>query len=266
MAGNIVDILTDTAEIGAAGAGLTGLAAIVWDEGVAGHTGGSTFGGKLQNAVPSETLDDYKADVSALATAAALTTVDTVVDAIKAVTDNLPDSGALTALLADVAAILTDTAEIGAAGAGLTAVPWNAAWDAEVQSEVTDGLNAYDPPTKAELDSGLAGLNDPTAAAIADAVWDEAISGHTGEGSTGEALDGATAPTTAQIVTALAAATWTAGGVATLQDIIIALYAYVRGRVAKDSDDYSYYDDDGDVSGGTKLFENRIASSTRTPQ
>ena len=49
--------------------------------------------------------------------------------------------------------ILVDTAVIGSAGAGLTAVPWNAAWDAEVQSEVADGLAAYDPPTKAEMDA-----------------------------------------------------------------------------------------------------------------
>lgn len=41
--------------------------------------------------------------------------------------------------------------DIGTAGAGLTAVPWNAAWDAEVQSEATDALNAYDPPTYTEL-------------------------------------------------------------------------------------------------------------------
>lgn len=40
----------------------------------------------------------------------------------------------------DVDAILVDTAEIGAAGAGLTAIPWNAAWDTEVQSEVDDAL------------------------------------------------------------------------------------------------------------------------------
>ena len=52
-----------------------------------------------------------------------------------------------------VDSILVDTAVIGSAGAGLTAVPWNAAWDAEVQSECTDALNAYDPPTKAELDA-----------------------------------------------------------------------------------------------------------------
>lgn len=49
--------------------------------------------------------------------------------------------------------ILVDTAEIGAAGAGLTNLPWNPAWDAEVQSEATDALNAYDPPTRTELTS-----------------------------------------------------------------------------------------------------------------
>lgn len=37
-------------------------------------------------------------------------------------------------------------------GSGLSAIPWNSSWDAEVQSEVTDALNAYDPPTKAEMD------------------------------------------------------------------------------------------------------------------
>ena len=42
---------------------------------------------------------------------------------------------------ADTAAILVDTAVIGAAGAGLTAVPWNAAWDAEVESEVNDAID-----------------------------------------------------------------------------------------------------------------------------
>src|SRR5687768_14994633 len=59
---------------------------------------------------------------------------------------------------ADIAAIEGQTDDIGAAGAGLTAVPWNAAWDAEVQSEVADALAVYDPPTKAELDSAVAPL------------------------------------------------------------------------------------------------------------
>lgn len=50
-------------------------------------------------------------------------------------------------------------------GTGLTAIPWNAAWDAEVQSEAADALNAYDPPTKAELDSAVSPL--ATAASVA---------------------------------------------------------------------------------------------------
>jgi hypothetical protein len=55
-------------------------------------------------------------------------------------------------LWTDIDAVLVDTAEIGAAGAGLTeaggtgdqytAIPWNAAWDAEVESEVSDALVA----------------------------------------------------------------------------------------------------------------------------
>jgi hypothetical protein len=44
---------------------------------------------------------------------------------------------------------------VGVAGAGLTAIPWNASWDAEVQSECTDALNAYDPPTKTEQDTAF---------------------------------------------------------------------------------------------------------------
>jgi hypothetical protein len=85
-------------------------------------------------------------------------------------------------------AILADTDVIGAAGAGLTAVPWNAAWDAEVQSECTDALNGYDPPTKAELDSGLDAL--PTAGEIKTAM--EAAGGHLALilEDTGTTLDG----------------------------------------------------------------------------
>lgn len=106
-----------------------------------------------------------------------------------------------------LAAILTDTAVIGAAGAGLTAVPWNSAWDVEVQSECADALAAYDPPTQAELLSAhsttdalittVDGVVDsiktdtaaiPTTAAIAGAVWDKTAADHVIVGSTGEAL------------------------------------------------------------------------------
>jgi len=57
-------------------AGFTGLndptagevADAVWDEAIADHTGVGTFGAKNQKAVPSESADDYKADVSGLST------------------------------------------------------------------------------------------------------------------------------------------------------------------------------------------------------
>lgn len=50
-------------------------------------------------------------------------------------------------IAADLAAIEAQTDDIGAAGAGLSGVPWNAAWDAEVQSEVADALAVYAPAT-----------------------------------------------------------------------------------------------------------------------
>lgn len=122
-------------------------------------------------------------------------------------------------------ALQVDTVEItGIDGSELTAIPWNAAWDAEVQSEVQDAIEAnhldhllaatYDPSSKPgaadallnELIGNDAGVSQftanalelsptggsaPTAAAIADAVWDEAVSDHLSAGSTGESLNAA---------------------------------------------------------------------------
>ena len=68
--------------------------------------------------------------------------------------------------------IETDTAVIGALGAGLTGVPWNATWDAEVQSEVADALTAYDPPTKTEMDTAHALLATPANVATELATYD----------------------------------------------------------------------------------------------
>lgn len=125
---------------------------------------------------------------------------------------------------ADLAAIEAQTDDIGTAGAGLTAVPWNAAWDAEVQSEVQDAIEVnhldhllavtYDPASKpgvadallnelVESDAGVArytanaleqaptGGSAPTVGQIADAVWDETLADHLGAGSTGTGLNAA---------------------------------------------------------------------------
>lgn len=60
---------------------------------------------------------------------------------------------------------------------------------ADVNAEVDLALADYDPPTKAELDAGLAGITAPSASDVADAVWDEAQSGHTTAGTFGLYLD-----------------------------------------------------------------------------
>lgn len=69
-------------------------------------------------------------------------------------------------------------ARIGANGAGLTAVPWNSSWDAEVQSECSDALTAYNAVATSDLPtnfvdmsiSATTGLVDITQAA-ADKAW-----------------------------------------------------------------------------------------------
>lgn len=50
---------------------------------------------------------------------------------------------AMTYIDTEIAAIKLVTDAIGTTGAGLTAIPWNAAWDAEVQSECVDALTAF---------------------------------------------------------------------------------------------------------------------------
>ena len=74
----------------------------------------------------------------------------------------------------------------GIAGTTTTLDALNDVSAADVNAQCDAALADYDAPTKAELDSGFAGLNDPTAAAIADAVWDEATTGHTTAGTFGE--------------------------------------------------------------------------------
>jgi hypothetical protein len=68
-------------------------------------------------------------------------TVDTVVDGIAVETGQI-GTATDTDIATDIANVLADTAEIGTAGAGLTTVPWNATWDAEVESEVEDAVGA----------------------------------------------------------------------------------------------------------------------------
>jgi hypothetical protein len=101
----LTDFDLNTAAITAAA-----IADAVWDEAISGHTTGTTFGGKNQKVVPSETVGDYKADVSGLALEATLTAIkgagwtNETLAAIKSAIDALSSGGVDPAVIA--AAIL----------------------------------------------------------------------------------------------------------------------------------------------------------------
>lgn len=111
------------------------------------------------------TLSDYKADVSSLATAANLATVDTVVDAVKAKTDNLPTDPADQSLI--IAATDAIVALIGTPAVDL------ATDVAAVKADTAATL----------LDTGTDGvaLSSATQDAIATALLDLANGVETGE-------------------------------------------------------------------------------------
>lgn len=139
----------------------------------------------------------------------AVATVDTVVDGIQSDLDNATDGlGALKTLIDAVQstadAIETDTqdlqTQIGTAGDGLSAIPWNSSWDTEVQSEVNDALvanhldhifaAAYDPASKPGNASGLLNVlveNDSSVPRFTANALEQAPSG--GGGGGGDATE-----------------------------------------------------------------------------
>jgi hypothetical protein len=133
-----------------AGADAAAIADAVWDEAIAGHTTGTTFGGKNQKVVPSETVNDYKADVSALALESGGNLA-----AVKAKTDLLPADTA-TQLDTNIPAIKAKTDLIGASvaletGGNLAAIagklPTNKIMGSSVVTDKDDEIDAIKAKT-----------------------------------------------------------------------------------------------------------------------
>lgn len=194
------------------------IADAVWDEALAGHASAGSAGAAL-SAASSGGVADYDLGIIASGTAQAVTSTtiqlastetfadDEIIGATVLITGGTTGVGQARTITDYVAS--TDTATVAAwtttptgtvtynvfgtalgsmgDGSALTAIPWNAAWDAEVQSEVADALTAYDPPTKAEMDARtLASASYATAAALAtvDGIVDAILV------DTGTTLDG----------------------------------------------------------------------------
>jgi len=124
--GIVDDILEDTGAYDTDGE----YAAAIWNAAVASYGGAGTYGQNVEDILvdTGTTLDGIVDDI--------LEDTGTTLDGI--VDDILEDTG--TTLDGIVDDILEDTGEIGSSGAGLSAVPWNSDWDAEVESEVDDSI------------------------------------------------------------------------------------------------------------------------------
>lgn len=99
----------------------------VWDEAIVDHSSVGSFGAKNQKVVPSETVGDYKADVSLLALAADLQDVEDKVDVIA--TDTTTEIPATLATLATSAALATVDTNVDSVLADTN----------EIQAELADG-------------------------------------------------------------------------------------------------------------------------------
>lgn len=147
------------------------------------------------------TAAKFAADVttelqSGLATAAALATVDDFLDTeIADIQARLPAALVSGRIDASVGAMAANVMTAAAAAADLTTELQAGLATAAALTTVDDFLDTEIAAIKAQTDlipAAPAAVGDiPTAAIVADAVWDEAIAGHLGAGSTGLALNSA---------------------------------------------------------------------------
>jgi len=166
---------------------------------------------------------------------------------------------------ADINAILIDTAEIGAAGAGLSAVPYNSNWDADIQSECADALTAYDPPTKTEMDTGHGLLATPAQVATELGTYDAPTKA---EMDTAHALLATPSQVNAQVLDVLQTDTFAepSGVVAatsSLKDKICWLFALARNKITQTSTTQSLRNDADDDDIATSTVSDDGTTATR---
>lgn len=212
IASEIADILVDTAEIGAAGAGLTNINLPDQTMNITGNITGNLSGsvGSVTGAVGSVTgnvggnvtgsvgsvaaggiaaasfaagaID--AAAIAANAIGASELAADAVAEIADAVWDELQadhvGAGSFGLIASEIADILVDTAEIGAAGAGLTNINLP-----DQTMNITGNITG-------NLSGSVGSVTGLTTNTIADQVWLETLADHSGSaGSTAAALNAA---------------------------------------------------------------------------
>src|SRR3990167_6510999 len=140
----------------------------VWDEDATAHQTLGSYGQAIGDPV-ADTNTIYKAVV----TDATGATVGVDVVAVKADTAaigvagaGLTDLGGMSTTMKAQVETEVDDALGGGTGTALTAIPWNAAWDAEVQSEAEDALVTHRVDELLNADSDIDGLAPPTVGSV----------------------------------------------------------------------------------------------------
>lgn len=144
------------------------IANAVWDTDATAHQTQGSFGQAIGDP-GADTNTIYKAVVTdATGATIGVDTTDILADTadMQPKLGTITDLGSGATLGANLVDIESQTDDIGSAGAGLTAIPWNAAWDAEVQSEVEDGLVAHRLDELLNADSDIDGLTPPTVGSV----------------------------------------------------------------------------------------------------
>lgn len=116
----------------------------VWDEASAGHVTAGSFGEQVKTDIDAILVDTNELQTDWVNGGR----LDLLIDAIKAVTDALPQGGALTTLLANVAAILADT---GTDGVVLSTAVQDAIADAVLSRGVSNVQDTADTTSLAAV-------------------------------------------------------------------------------------------------------------------
>lgn len=179
---------------------LNNIADTVWDEALAGHVTAGTAGKTLSDTVATTDLPANFSDFAITATTGRVT-VGTNLDktgydlnadqsavTIGTVTTNTDMRGTDNALLAASAPTNFSDLAITVTTGEVTVGTNNDKTGYTVSGTLTtlDALDTAQDTQHATTQGLVSGLNDPSTTQIADAVWDEPISGHTTSGTFGE--------------------------------------------------------------------------------
>ena len=271
--GNVDSILVDTGTtIPAQISGLENLSAAeagdaVWDEARAGHATAGTFGeftgaeamrgtDSANTTVPMAAATSQTEHDATQSAIAGLTTPPTAGAIADAVWDEATAGHATAGTFAVVATdTLTDTAAIDTVTAtNLDATVSSRASAADLATMQTD-VDAVLVDTGTTIPAQITALENLSAAAAADAVWDELRSGHTTAGTAGQALTHLLNGTVSRQVIDITTSPWQ-----------LNVYVFAEGS-ASDSvvhELYDLYDQDGAaIAGDDTAGNNPLNDSTR---